>query len=542
MKRNILFILFCICLVNLYAADVYAPWRQSWLEKAYATTPELVKSLVKPLRLVKPCRDESAFQGWRMDPSGDVSDLYANPINEQNGVVIDFGEHITGCCSFTLKPSKHVPDAPVRLKFTFAEVPGELMASYDPYTGGLSRAWLQDEVVTVNTIPCTITIPRRVAFRYVKIELMGNFYDFYLTDINCETTTSVSRPIPQLPEYIDDKIKRIYNVGINTLKECMQTVYEDGPKRDRRLWIGDLYLEALANMYSFENYDITKHCLYVLAALAREDGLLHATVFERPELHPQTGTHIVDYSLLYNVALFDYLRATDDKETVRDLWPVVKEQIKFACKYLESDYIYNPSKEQEMWIFFDWTEELDRRVPIQGAMIYSLNNSAEMARILGYDKLAQEWEQLAKNMGKAVRKANYDSKRGIFVSGPDKQVSYISQIWMILAGVMTQEEGTEALNYVFADEDALYPGTPYAYHYLIEAMIKCGMYREAKERLLAYWGGMVDKGADTFWEVYDPNDDFRSPYNFYPVNSYCHAWSCTPVYFINKYPEIFLGL
>ena len=47
------------------------------------------------------------------------------------------------------------------------------------------------------------------------------------------------------------------------------------------------------------------------------------------------------------------------------------------------------------------------------------------------------------------------------------------------------------------------------------------------------------KGADTFWEVYDPNDDFRSPYNFFPINSYCHAWSCTPVYFINKYPEIF---
>ena len=50
---------------------------------------------------------------------------------------------------------------------------------------------------------------------------------------------------------------------------------------------------------------------------------------------------------------------------------------------------------------------------------------------------------------------------------------------------------------------------------------------------------MLEKGADTFWEAYDPNDDFLSPYNFFPVNSYCHAWSCTPVYFIRKYPEIF---
>ena len=63
--------------------------------------------------------------------------------------------------------------------------------------------------------------------------------------------------------------------------------------------------------------------------------------------------------------------------------------------------------------------------------------------------------------------------------------------------------------------------------------------QEAKEMLTNYWGGMVNKGADSFWEVYDPKDDFLSPYNFFPVNSYCHAWSCTPVYFIRKYPEIF---
>ncbi len=70
-------------------------------------------------------------------------------------------------------------------------------------------------------------------------------------------------------------------------------------------------------------------------------------------------------------------------------------------------------------------------------------------------------------------------------------------------------------------------------------MIRCGMAEEAREKLMAYWGGMIDRGADTFWEVYDPNDDFKSPYGFFPINSYCHAWSCTPVYFIHKYKDIF---
>lgn len=88
--------------------------------------------------------------------------------------------------------------------------------------------------------------------------------------------TSVTNEAPALASTTDPLIRDIYKVGLNTLKECMQTVYEDGPKRDQRLWIGDLYLEALANAYTFKNHELTKHCLYLLAALANDEGLLHA--------------------------------------------------------------------------------------------------------------------------------------------------------------------------------------------------------------------------------------------------------------------------
>lgn len=95
-----------------------------------------------------------------------------------------------------------------------------------------------------------------------------------------------------------------------------------GPKRDRRLWIGDLYLEALANAYTFKNHELTKYCLYLLAAFANDEGLLHATLLEKPQPHPQYGTHTLDYCLIYNVALLEYLKETGDMETANDLWPV----------------------------------------------------------------------------------------------------------------------------------------------------------------------------------------------------------------------------
>jgi hypothetical protein len=46
---------------------------------------------------------------------------------------------------------------------------------------------------------------------------------------------------------------------------------------------------------------------------------------------------------------------------------------------------------------------------------------------------------------------------------------------------------------------------------------------------------MVEAGADTFWEVSDPSNALLSPYDNVLINSYCHAWSCTPTYLVRQF-------
>jgi len=58
----------------------------------------------------------------------------------------------------------------------------------------------------------------------------------------------------------------------------MQTVFEDGPKRDRRLLFGNLRFQAFTNYATFRNYDLVKRCLYLFAAFPREDGMVFACV------------------------------------------------------------------------------------------------------------------------------------------------------------------------------------------------------------------------------------------------------------------------
>lgn len=77
--------------------------------------------------------------------------------------------------------------------------------------------------------------------------------------------------------------------------------------------------------------------------------------------------------------------------------------------------------------------------------------------------------------------------------------------------------------------------TPYAYHHLVESLILNDRKDKALECIRSYWGEMVKDGADCFWELYNPSEKYVSPYGSRIINSYCHAWSCTPSYFIRKY-------
>lgn len=59
---------------------------------------------------------------------------------------------------------------------------------------------------------------------------------------------------------------------------------------------------------------------------------------------------------------------------------------------------------------------------------------------------------------------------------------------------------------------AIAMNTPYLRHHHIVALLQCGLREEAVAEIKAYWGAMVDYGADTFWEIFDPQHP-----DFFPV-------------------------
>ena len=530
-------------------AQVYTAEQQAaWLQKAEDCKPELKKTIHHPIRTVDIVADDDAFQGFKAVDNGELDDLYTKSLKEKGTVIVDFGEHLVGHVCFKIKDLGPMQDAVYRFKVTFGEVPSDLALPIEPYTGGLSRGWLQD-------FQCDVTyggyyeFPLRITARYMKIEVVGSsiYSDFTMDYITFEATTAVGESKAVLAETTPQIFRDIVRVSENTLRDCTQGVYEDGPKRDQRLWMGDLYLEALANNASFQEYDVTKRCLYLLAGLSNPDnGLLYSNLVEYPTPHQQL-TFFVDYALSYTLTLSDYYDATGDTETANDLWEVAKNQVlTIIDKAIDENYLYsNTSYQFEgmlfTMVFFDWAPvTLDTHAAIQSYLCYVADRLYSLAVKLGKTDEVKTLPATVKKLRAAGRKAYWDAKNKKVVSGAEKQTSYTCTSWAVLADLLNAKEAQAAIKNVMADESAITPGTPYANHFLVDAMIHCGMYDEARQYVEDYWGGMVKLGADTFWEYYVPDNHLFSSYNGYTLlNSYCHAWSCTPVYFIVNYPEIF---
>lgn len=549
MKKSF-FMALALTLVSMtMSAQCYTKSQQeAWLQKAEACKPVLNKTIHHPVREVKIVADANAFQGFKAVEDGNINDLYSKSFKEKKEVVVDFGEHLVGNVSFKIKDIGPMQDAVLRFKVTFGEVPSDLGLPVEPYTGSLSRGWMQDFQCDVSYDGC-YTFNRRITARYMKIEAVGTsiYSDFCFDNITFEATTSAGKSKAQLASTTPQIFKDIARVSENTLKDCMQGVFEDGPKRDQRLWMGDLYLEALANTASFKEYNVTKRCLYLLAGLANPDnGLLYSNMVEYPKPHAQQ-TFFVDYALSYILTLNDYLKATGDTETARDLWPVVKNQINtILANAIDKNHLYSNTGYQFKGmmvsiVFFDWAPvTLDNHAAIQGLLAHSIDCAYNIAKVIDKTDDVKAYPATAKQLRKAGYKTYWDAKKQIVVSGKERQESYTATSWAVLGNLIKGNEAQKAIRNVMQSTTAIKPGTPYANHFLVAAMLHCGMNSEAKKYVEDYWGGMVRLGADTFWEYYVPDNHLFSSYNGYTLlNSYCHAWSCTPIYFIVNYPEIF---
>ena len=456
-------------------------------------------------------------------------------LKKNDKLCLDFGDHLVGFVTLELNSIGSHQDAPALLKLKFGEIPREILDKTEEYQGWISKGWIQEEFIHIDVLPAKLELPRRYAFRYLEIEVIDVSlkYSLKIEKMICNTVSAVSMEEVKLLTTEDALLDKMDFVSIKTLKECMQKVFEDGPKRDRRMWMGDLRLQALANYESFKDYDLVKRCLYLFGGLTFNEGKIAACLFTDHTLEPDDN-YLLDYALLFVPTLFDYYESTRDKKTLLELYPIAMNQIKIAVNELDEEHVVK-DKGADFWCFVDWGEGLNKQASAQGILIYCMKYGIRMAQIVRDGKMIGWLEEQILLCKEAAINKFWDKEQNLFVSGREKQVSWASQVWLVLAGILSKKESSELIIHTMTVNPQIRMVTPYMYHYFIDALIYCDKMESALEELKHYWGEMIKDGADTFWELYNPYNKNESPYGSSIVNSYCHAWSCTPTYFLRKF-------
>ena len=449
------------------------------LKKAQENLPEILKTDIQPVAITEIIEDEHGLNGYSAVVSEKkISDLAKYGLGRDQKIILDLGDHYVGHFSIDITSVGSPMDAPLYLRVKFAEVPAEVVADSNDYDGWLSKSWIQEE--------------------YIHLDVLSTIYD----------------------------------ISVKTLFDCMQEVFEDGPKRDRRLWIGDLRLQALANYATFGDLALTKRCLYLFGGMTTTDGKIPANVFTAPNLIPD-DTFLFDYSIFFAVILADFYYQTKDQEVLSDLYPAAKKQIDQALTLVDDEGRLNLLDE---WpVFIDWSNEFEKSTAGQAVLIYALKRFIQLAEWMEEPDLISYQEQLAE-LTVFAQTQLFDEEKNQFIIEQSKEINVASQVWMVLAEVFDQEKNSKIMEEMISTQFPITGiATPYMYHHVVEALFVAGLKEEAIQLLKNYWGKMIELGADTFWEAFKPEEPGFSPYGSPIMSSYCHAWSCTPAYLIKKY-------
>ncbi|MDO4648045.1 MAG: cellobiose phosphorylase [Eubacteriales bacterium] len=505
-----------------------------FLKKADACAKAPVESVVKPLEIVRVAEKENTANFYpKTEKVDEIGNLQKHALKKGEKICVDFGDHYVGYVTLKLASVGSPQDAPAYFRLKFAEIAKELTENSADYDGWVSRSWIQEELIHVDVLPTVLTLPRRYAFRYVELEVLDTSpkWQLVVEEVSCRSVSAVGdQDVPEI-DTEDELLKKIDKVSIRTLRNCMQDVFEDGPKRDRRLWLGDLRMQALTNYATFKNYDLVKRCLYLFAGQTKEDGQVSACMFVEPKIICD-DTFLRDYSMMFGVTLLDYYEATKDLETLKELAPCAYRQMEIAEEQFdEKDTLICG---EGFWGFIDWTDGLDKQAAMQGVYIYCARRVVKIAEILEDREREEHFRFEVESKMASAQKELWDEEQQVFVSGSERQVSYASQVWMILAEVLSAEDAGKLLDRIREINPDKKMVSPFMNHYYMEALLFCGRKEEAMEYMKYYWGGMVLQGADTFWELYNPENPAESPYGSSIVNSYCHAWSCSPAYLLRK--------
>ena len=326
----------------------------------------------------------------------------------------------------------------------------------------------------------------------------------------------------------DEKLNKIWEVAEHTFRLCSGIFFLDGVKRDKWIWSGDAYQSFFVNQYLLADPDIDQR---TLLALRGNDPMTR---------HINT---IMDYSLFWILGVLYHYEAYGDLEFVRQVYPKMCSLMEFCEGQLDENG-FLVGREND-WIYIDWADMDKTGALCAEQMLFAAcwQTMAKVSAALGEEN-PEYMEKYEKLIGQ-IRKLYWDQEKGAFIDSFEsgkRNVTRHANIFAILFHIATQEEQEKILANVIKNDAIPAITTPYFNFFELDMLCQTGNLEFVLNKIRNYWGGMLDRGAVTFWEEFDPEAPVETQYDMYGDRfgkSLCHAWSSGPAALI---PSELLGI
>lgn len=301
-----------------------------------------------------------------------------------------------------------------------------------------------------------------------------------------------------------------YAVKASLCRDYFGSILMD--RGDRMSWTGDAHPAQAAALVAFGNYDFIRQNLENTAG--QDNG-------------------IKSYSLYWVLSLLDYYNYTGDGATLA-------RYLTNACAKLED--AYNAFGTNPNLRFYGWDERLCAGFEIWFRPCPEAQNAYQMLSI-------RAWHDFAAAMGKFGRtdlRDKYSGYANSKIADLKKDRNWYAHFGLhaaadaVTTGLLNSAEQGALFEKEFRDRVNRVSLSPFNQYFILQALAQMNKRDDALSTVRDLWGGMVQYGGTTTFEVYRPSwNSAIGPNDAVPntqcgVVSLCHPWGAGPVKWLNE--------
>jgi hypothetical protein len=252
---------------------------------------------------------------------------------------------------------------------------------------------------------------------------------------------------------------------------------------------------------------------------------------------------IMDYTFYWFLGIYDYYQYTGDKNFIHQLFPRMQSLMDYCLSRRNKNGMMEGLAGD--WIFIDWADGLSKKGEVsfeQLLLARSLETMALCAKLIDNGRAA-EYAQLAADLKAKIFTTYWNESKQALVHSrvngvPTENVTRYANMFAIFFDYLTEAQKQGVKKNVLLNNNIQKITTPYMRFYELEAFCALGEQAYVLKEMKDYWGGMLNLGATTFWEEFNPTKKGQEHLAMYgrPFGkSLCHAWGASPIYLLGKY-------